>query len=138
MSGTGQFVWELDAIQYRLGEGPCVDSVQQAHPVVVENARHDERWPRFMSQAVQRGLRSRLALRLYEDGKTLGGLNMYSTASDRIDPEAVHAARLIHQQHQGMHGRRKAALPMASPMTLRIRGVAQELVDTADQRFRRS
>jgi hypothetical protein len=106
--------------------------VQQAHTVVVENARHDERWPRFMPQAVQRGLRSQLALRLYKDGKTLGGFNMYSTASDTIDPEAVHAARLIQQQHQGMNGWRKAALPMACPMTLRIRDVAQELVDTAE------
>jgi hypothetical protein len=132
MSGTGQLVWELDAIQYSLGEGPCVDSVHQAHTVVVENARHDQRWPRFMPQAVQRGLRSQLALRLYKDGKTLGGFNMYSTASDRIDPEAVHAARLIQQQHQGMNGWRKAALPMACPMTLRIRDVAQELVDTAE------
>jgi GAF domain-containing protein len=95
MSGTGQLVWELDAIQYDLSEGPCVDSMQVGQTVVVENARHEQRWPRFMPQAVQRGLRSQLAVRLYDDGKTLGGLNLYSTASDEIEPEAVHAAELF-------------------------------------------
>jgi hypothetical protein len=39
-----------------------------------------------MPQAVERGLRSQLALRLYDDGKTLGGLNQYSHASEEIAP----------------------------------------------------
>src|SRR4051812_16184440 len=48
MSGTGQLVWELDAIQYDLREGPCVDSMEVGKTVLVNPARHEQRWPRFI------------------------------------------------------------------------------------------
>lgn len=95
MSGTDQLVWELDDLQYSLGEGPCVDSVRKEPVVVVEYARDDPRWPRYMPEAVERGLRSQLGLRLYTDQATLGCLNLYSTQADTIDPEAVHLAELF-------------------------------------------
>lgn len=48
--------------------------------------RHDQRWPRYVPEAVSHGVRAQLAYRLYSDERTLGGLNFYSTQS-----EAVHA-----------------------------------------------
>jgi transcriptional regulator with GAF, ATPase, and Fis domain len=173
MSGTGELVWELDTIQYDLGEGPCVDSVKQGETVVVENARHEQRWPNFIPQAVQRGLRSQLAVRLYNDGKTMGGLNLYSTASDEIDPEAVHAAKLFathasialgHAQHeqqlsQALSSRRMIGqaigilmerykidqdrafqflIRASSTSNIKLRDVAQELVNTTDNGYRHS
>jgi GAF domain-containing protein len=173
MAGTGQLVWELDAIQYDLGEGPCLESIREAHTVVVENARHEQRWPRFIPQAVQHGLRSQLAVRLYDDGTTLGGLNMYSTASDTIDPDAVHAAELFathasialghahHEHHlnQALESRKVIGQALgilmeryeidedrafqflvraSSTSEMKLRAVAQELVETTAQRYRRS
>lgn len=173
VAGTGQLVWELDFIQYTLAEGPCVESLQVGHAVVVPNARHEQRWPRYIPQAVQRGLRSQLAVRLYDDGKTLGGLNLYSTASDEIDPDDVHAAELFathaaialgHAQHE--HDLNQALLSRkvigqaigtlmeryridqdrafqflmraSSTSSIKVREIAQELVDTTDDAFRRS
>lgn len=95
MSGTSPLVWRLDELQYSCKEGPCVDSVREAPVVVVEHARHDQRWPHYMPGAAREGLRSQLALRLYTDRETLGCLNLYSTASDSIDPGAVHVAELF-------------------------------------------
>lgn len=95
MSGTDQLVWELDDIQYSLMEGPCVDAVRKEPVVVVEHARHDQRWPHYMPQAAQRGLRAQLGLRLYTENETLGGLNLYSTQSETIDPDSVHLAELF-------------------------------------------
>lgn len=94
-AGTGQLVWELDTIQYDLGEGPCVDAIEAGATVVVEDARHEQRWPRYIAQAVQQGLRSQLAVGLYDDGKSLGGLNLYSTIESKVRDEAVHAAQLF-------------------------------------------
>ena len=48
MSGTDQLVWELDTIQYGLSEGPCYDSIRGGGVTVVERARHDQRWPRYI------------------------------------------------------------------------------------------
>jgi GAF domain-containing protein len=94
-SGTGQLVWDLDAIQYELHEGPCYESVTDDHDVLVEHIAHDQRWPEYVPRAVGLGLRSQLGLRLYDDGGTIGGLNLYSTTADAVDPDAVQAARLF-------------------------------------------
>lgn len=94
-AGTDPLVWELDAIQYGLREGPCYDSIQGCRVTVVEKARHDQRWPNYMPQAAQRGLRAQLAVGLYSDEETLGGLNLYSTESDTVDDDAIHIAELF-------------------------------------------
>jgi GAF domain-containing protein len=95
MAGTDQFVWDIDDLQYRLGEGPCVDSIRREPVVVLEHVRHEQRWPRYIPRAVAAGLRAQLGLRLYTDEETLGGLNLYSTESATIDPDALQVAELF-------------------------------------------
>ena len=94
-AGTGELVWQLDALQYEMHEGPCYDAVTDGHAVVAEHLRDDQRWPRYAPRAAQLGLRSQLGLHLYDDGRTIGGLNLYSTRSDEVDPDAVHVAKLF-------------------------------------------
>lgn len=53
------------------------------------------RWPRFIPRAVELGLRSQIGLRLYVENQTLGGLNLYSTATDTINPEVLATAELF-------------------------------------------
>lgn len=96
MAATGDLVHELDTIQYTLGEGPCVDTLRDADVVVAPDIRRDRRWPRYVPAAVKLGLRSQLAVRLYlDDMGVLGGLNMYSTTLDVIDPIAESTAELF-------------------------------------------
>ena len=92
---TDDLVGELDQLQYDLGEGPCVDAVREQAVVPVQHARHEQRWPRFISAAVRRGLRSQVGLRLYTEDRTLGVLNLYSTTSDTISDEVLHMAELF-------------------------------------------
>ena len=121
-AATDQVVLVLDQIQYRLNEGPCVDAIRESHVVSVPDIRHDQRWPRYVAEAVPAvGLRSQLAVQLFLDEKgTVGGLNLYSVASSSIDPEAVevaevfavHAAlafghaREVSELHEGMQSRK--------------------------------
>jgi GAF domain-containing protein len=95
MAATDDLVPLLDALQYEVDEGPCVDSLTKSEVVVVEHAATDRRWPHYLPRAVEAGLRSQLGLRIYTDGETLGGLNLYSTASDTVDPEAANIAQLF-------------------------------------------
>ena len=95
LAGTDQLVWDLDDLQYSLDEGPCVDSIKRSTVMLVEHAADDGRWPRYMPQAVERGLRAQLALRLTRDGEAFGGINLYSTASDTIDEDAPLIAELF-------------------------------------------
>lgn len=95
LAGTGPLVWELDDLQYTTGQGPCIESLRGESLIVLEHAAKDARWPDYLPKAVERGLRSQLAVRLYDEDETVGGLNLYSTESDTIDPGAVHLAELF-------------------------------------------
>jgi len=95
-AATGELVWTLDKVQYELGEGPCVDTLHDKVIVEAPDLRHDQRWPRYVPRAVAEGLKAQLAVKLYlDDQGTLGGLNIYSTTREDIDPEAVHMAELF-------------------------------------------
>jgi GAF domain-containing protein len=95
-AATGHLVYEFDKLQYGLGEGPCVAVLGQAHVVVVPRIRHEQRWPAYIPEALRLGLRSQLAVKLsLDDQGTLGGLNMYSTVSDDVDPDAASIAELF-------------------------------------------
>jgi GAF domain-containing protein len=95
-AATDQVVWELDDLQYSMGEGPCVTAMREGQLVAVENIRHEQRWPRYVTEAVMRtGLQAQLAVHLEFNGKILGGLNLYSTSSASIDPHAAQAADLF-------------------------------------------
>ena len=97
-SATDQLVWELDHVQYNLQEGPCYDAITGGGITVVNEARHDQRWPNYMPEAVKRGLRAQLAVGLYSDHHSLGGLNLYSTDSDRVEDDAIGIAELFASQ----------------------------------------
>jgi GAF domain-containing protein len=89
--------------------------------VAVPRARTDQRWPRYLPEAVRAGLRSQLAVRLFLDDRgTMGGLNLYSTTQETLDPDAegiadlfaAHAAialgraREIANLHEALHSRK--------------------------------
>jgi GAF domain-containing protein len=96
MAATSDLVRELDTLQYSLNEGPCVDTLHDATVVAAPHIRHDPRWPRYVPPAVQLGLKAQLACKLYVDDEgTVGGLNMYSTGSEDIDPQAPSIADLF-------------------------------------------
>lgn len=93
---TDDLVRELDRLQYTLSEGPCVDTLHEADVVLAPRIRGDERWPRYVPEAVRLGLRSQLAVKLYlDEGGTLGGLNLYSTSAEDIEPDAEGMADLF-------------------------------------------
>jgi transcriptional regulator with GAF, ATPase, and Fis domain len=118
-AATGDLVLALDELQYRLNEGPCLYAIAAATVVRVEDAAHDERWPRYMPEAVRRGVRSQLGLQLGLDGETLGGLNLYSTSVDRFDDEVLHTAELFAVHAALAMGRARTEEQLRSGMSSR-------------------
>jgi len=173
LAGTDELVWDLDAVQYDLDEGPCVSSVKEDPVVVVEHIRHDQRWPNYVPRAVEAGLRAQLALRLYTDQDTLGGLNLYSTRSETISPDAVQMAELFathaaialdrarydHQLNEALASRKAIGqaiglimqryqidedrafhflIRASSTSNIKLRAVAEEVVNSANQQFQQA
>ena len=71
----------LDASQY-LDGGPCVE-VAQGHADVIafpgDDPLDEERWSLFSQATSARGVASTLSLPLHEDGRLVGGVNMYAS-----------------------------------------------------------
>ena len=92
---TGDLVLPLDQVQYGLREGPCSSVLQGSEIVSVSTLEREPRWPRYVPQARDAGVRSQLAVRLYVDKGTMGGINFYSTVSDEVSHDAQTLARLF-------------------------------------------
>jgi GAF domain-containing protein len=94
-AGTDPLVWDLDALQQALGEGPSVHAVASQQLTVVDDLRNKQRWPRYVAGALEHGLKAQLGIRLHVEDETLGSLNLYSTEKATIHPEVVHSAELF-------------------------------------------
>jgi len=93
-AGTGQLVWEVDELQYKLAEGPCYDAIRHGGVTVMDDVDQEDRWPRYVDEVRRLGLHAQMGLQLYTDDGTLGGLNFYSWKPG-VDPDAVQLAELF-------------------------------------------
>jgi GAF domain-containing protein len=69
----------IDALQYSIGEGPCLAAMRGPDVFVdAPDLEHDARFGTFGPEAARQGCRAVLAHRLYVDSQTLGSLNLYA------------------------------------------------------------
>ncbi len=93
LSATGTLALAFDQLQSDSGDGPCADAIAEDEVVAVRHAHREGRWPGYLPQAVELGLRSQLGVRVPNDGAHAEmGLNLYSTSHDEIDPGSIGVA----------------------------------------------
>ena len=78
---TDPIVAEVDALQLRTGEGPCLDAVAHRLPSYASELGTDTRWPNFGPAAASLGMRSLLAIPMAAPG-TSGAINLYARYPD--------------------------------------------------------
>lgn len=76
---TDPMLTALDEQQYALQEGPCYDAATDRAQVVADNLAADARFPRYGPVAVEAGIRSMAAFRLFERDSVQGALNLYAS-----------------------------------------------------------
>lgn len=86
---------ELDELQHREQEGPCLDCLREGSVMRVRDLPQDQRFPSYGPRAGERGARSVLSLPLAADGRTVGALNLYSRACDVFDGDALALGELL-------------------------------------------
>ncbi|MFW5471307.1 GAF and ANTAR domain-containing protein [Knoellia sp. CPCC 206435] len=80
MAASDDLPRQVDALQYELGEGPCLDAALGPAVLLSDDVTVDERWPRFGPLcAASTGARSMLSLRLPVGGEDHAAINYYST-----------------------------------------------------------
>jgi GAF domain-containing protein len=89
---TGDLAVDLDERQYRSGSGPCLDAAVSGETLMVDTS-DDTRYPEFSAAARRLGVTHSLSVGLPIPQRTIGALNVYSSAepfTDR-DVESAHA-----------------------------------------------
>lgn len=86
---TSELACQVDAIQYKLGSGPCVDAALDSAIYRTGDLRSDARWPDFGKRAAEEtGVLSMLAFRMFfEDEEYIAALNLYSMKPDAFSDE---------------------------------------------------
>lgn len=81
----------LDEYQFTFGEGPCLDSVRQAHPIQVPDLGDpaEARWPAYAGAVLEDGVRAVFALPVAISSTCVGALDLF-----RVDPGALSGADL--------------------------------------------
>lgn len=92
----------LDETQYRVGGGPCLQSLQDGEIVNVVDTHTEQRWPAYTAVAVGSGLRCSVSLPLTVSGDTFGAMNVYGFEEpDLFGPEPLHQLELFAAQAAG-------------------------------------
>lgn len=82
---TDETLKELDARQYALREGPCYDAATDRGYVVSSDLAEDPRFTNYGPFAVELGIRSQAAFRLFERNGVQGALNVYAGEPGAFD-----------------------------------------------------
>lgn len=85
----------LDALQQRLGRGPCYDAAREQSLMSVPDLANDDRWPEFAECATSLGVASMLCLPLHADDQRLGTLSLYAETVDPFTAGDLRIAELF-------------------------------------------
>ncbi|MHC8421125.1 GAF and ANTAR domain-containing protein [Streptomyces sp. NB004] len=82
LAPTDQVVVESDALQERVGEGPCFDAARtsdgQRQYRIADFRDEAQRWPKYVPEARKLRLGSMMGFLLFTEDEDLGALNLYS------------------------------------------------------------
>ena len=100
-AATDPLVQRVDALQYVLMEGPCVDAVHGEWESDALDLSAEGRWPLYSPRAVELGIRSQIGIQLFDEPAGVASLNLYSSRPQAFDDDTVQAAHLfaIHAAH---------------------------------------
>jgi GAF domain-containing protein len=92
---SDDFVHAVDAIQYGLGEGPCLLAVSTRQTQTSGSLSGEPQWPRFGPRVGRLGVHSVLSLPLLLADQVVGALNVYAHPKHAFSTEAVRIGELF-------------------------------------------
>ncbi len=78
VASSDTFASQMDELQYRLDEGPCLTAARTGREIRIDDLAGETRWRRYAVRALANGVRSSLSFPLGPPGKSAGALNFYS------------------------------------------------------------
>jgi GAF domain-containing protein len=86
---SAPFVAEVDAVQYGMGEGPCITAASEGRTVRSGALGPESEWPAFGARVAELGVHSVLSLPLITSRGVVGAMNVYAHRHDAFDDDAA-------------------------------------------------
>lgn len=123
---TDPFVNVVDAIQYRIGQGPCISAAAERRTLISNSLGSDTRWLQFGSQVARMGVHSVVSLPLLTPEGVKGSMNVYARAKNSFDERAAELGELFAEP---------AAIAVENAQILaQSQRLARHLLDVLEQR----
>jgi transcriptional regulator with GAF, ATPase, and Fis domain len=121
---------DLDELQNRFNEGPCLDAARSPGPAYrhSHDLAADPEWPRFGPAAAELGFHSALSTALLPDGKMSGALNVFSRKPHMLGGESDRDRALLLATHATLAVSTTAAVQLAELREAQLR----EAIDSRD------
>ncbi|MGY1709309.1 ATP-binding protein [Geodermatophilus sp. SYSU D00758] len=87
-AASGPLARQVDEVQYRTGEGPCVTASLTGDTVLVGDVATETRWPRFTARAARLPVRAMLSVPLPDGSGVAGSLNASATTAGALTPHS--------------------------------------------------
>jgi GAF domain-containing protein/ANTAR domain-containing protein len=106
---SGELSRRLDEFQFTLGQGPCLDAVAHARPVLVPDlaAITEQRWPAFTGAVLGAGVRAVFAFPVSVAAVPVGAIDLFCYQPGPLGTERLDAS---------LHAADLAALPLLDLM----------------------
>ena len=88
LAGSHELATEMDAVQYRLGDGPCLSAARTGRLTQLTDTRAPSDWVAFAEHAAALGCTGVLSVPLPLTDRTPGSLNVYLRSGPLDDPLA--------------------------------------------------
>ena len=118
---------EADALQYALGEGPCLEITDTGGWLRSGGVESDSRWPVWGPRAAEMGVRSLLSVAVTDRDEPLGALNLYSGERSGFADRDVVDLALVYAVHatNALSSARRAATLQTAVSSRHVIGMAQ-------------
>jgi hypothetical protein len=124
---------EVDEIQYRLAQGPCLTAAQEEREVYVPDLFEEDRWgPDYANAVASHGLRSVLSVPFHLQGEAQAAMNLYSDVPGKFDGDVAERARdFTRQISQALRMAVRFSLHTDSATNLRATLESRTVIDMA-------
>jgi diguanylate cyclase (GGDEF)-like protein len=86
---------QYEKLQTELGEGPCLAAYQGAEAISVPDLHHEERFPKFISRALEIGLGAVFTFPLRHGGRPIGALDLYRDTPGGLSADSMTTAQTL-------------------------------------------
>lgn len=114
-AATDDLVESADAVQYSLGQGPCISAWATGDIQRVDDTTQDTRWAPWQEAAAAAGIRSVLSVPLHHRDRNLGALKAYAATPGAFGDAETRSLQLLADAIAVLMG---AAQPADAPTRL--------------------